>query len=112
MSLDLDMVLLTNQPDAADACRRALQGYAIPETLHGGLVRYLVDGIRPGSFLSAVLENDLLEAVLRAEPVVNLVALPALMRFLVNEAPSASWGNPDRVTLWTAERQRVRSATP
>jgi hypothetical protein len=109
MPLDLDMAILANRPDAEQACRRALLEYAIPGDLHDGLVRYLVAGIRPGSFLSAVLENDLQEAVLRENPVVNFVALPALVRFLHNEAPSAAYGSPEKVTLWSATRRQTPS---
>lgn len=100
--MDLDMAIAANSPEAEAACRRQLAAYNIPDGLHGGLIRYLVDGIRPGSFLSAVLENDLQEAVVRANPPEHFAALPALILFLFNEAPSHSWGSPEKVALWTA----------
>ena len=105
MPYELDVALLANRPDAADVCRQALFHYGIPRALHDGLVRYLVDGIRPGSFLAAVLENDLREAVTRANPVENFLTLPSLVRFLFNEAPAHAWGSPERVTVWSATRR-------
>jgi hypothetical protein len=61
--------------------------YQIPEHLREGLERYLVHRIRPGSFLCSVLDNDLREAVTRADPE-SLVALPRLAVLLYNEAPA------------------------
>ena len=110
MPLHLDMAIVANAPDAEAICKAALADYQIPDDLHGGLVRYLVDGIRPGSFLTAVLENDLQEAVMRANPMVNLLALPQLLRFLFNEAPSVSYGSPERVSIWSATRRKDHGA--
>ena len=39
----------------------------IPDYMRGGLRRYLAHGIEPGSFLSAVLRNDLIDACGRAD---------------------------------------------
>lgn len=106
--MNLDFAVLRADPDTAEAtCRRELQAYQIPDSLHGGLVRYLVDGIRPGSFLCAVLENDLLEAVTRANPPENFEALPALVRFLFNEAPATSYGSAEKVAIWCATRRQT-----
>lgn len=112
----LDMALLTltreTRSDVAELCRARLEECGVPESLHGGLVRYLVDGVRPGSFLAAVLQNDLHEAVLRAHPSDNLLALTELVRFLFNETPADCWGAPDKVTAWLAERHHRLSFTP
>ncbi len=102
------MALRLDDPDPADVYRvyrRALADYPIPEALHDGLVRYLVDGIRPDPFLNAVLENDLWAAVIGATPAANVLALPALVRFLAAEAPPEAWGSPERVAFWCAARR-------
>ena len=41
--------------------------YHIPTSLWGGLQRYLFDRIEPGSFLRAVMENDLVEVFKNAD---------------------------------------------
>jgi hypothetical protein len=101
--MNLDIAILSNDAKAADICRETLRQYVIPVSLHDGLVRYFIHRIRPGSFLNAVLENDMAQSVLRADPG-NFLALPRLVRLLHNEVPAPSWGTPEKVTLWIAMR--------
>lgn len=76
----------------------------VPEHLREGLVRYLVHRIQPGHFLTAVLENNLLQAVARGDDV-SLAGLPNLMRFLVNAAPGDASGSPETVREWLGQEQ-------
>jgi len=78
----------------------------IPHHLRDGLVRYFRDGILPGSFLQAVLCNDLLATVSRAAPRA-LDALPALMEFLHWTAPVEAWGSRKKVLAWTTTPDRL-----
>lgn len=77
-----------------------------------GLSLYLGAGIRPGSYLTAVLENDLREAVKRADDDSERATF-AIVRWLYNHAPSEAWGSVDAVKTWMEqrwqERQRVAS---
>lgn len=45
--------------------------YPIREDLYGALERYLNHGIMPGSFMTAVLENNLMEACGVSAPIGN-----------------------------------------
>jgi hypothetical protein len=78
----------------------------VPAHLIGGLVRYLDDRILPGSFLQAVLCNDLEQAVGRADPA-SFLALPALLTFLRHETPAVCWGSRARVVAWTDTPDRL-----
>ena len=82
--------------------------YGIPDYMIDGLQRYIDHGIQPGSFLSAVLSNDLREAVGRADDT-NIHCLPAYIRWLYNEAPAMCWGSPEAVDSWRGipERQKI-----
>lgn len=71
----------------------------VPPSLHLGLVAYLAHHIAPGSFLRAVLENDLIEAVRRADPE-SQAGLHALVRWLLEEAPVRAWTSPEDVQQW------------
>lgn len=71
----------------------------VPMHLREGLLRYLLHHIQPGHFLVAVLENDLLEAVNRAD-VESMRGLVPLVRFLYMHAPRNVWGSAERVTMW------------
>ena len=71
----------------------------IPEHMHGGMLRYLLHGLPPGSFLTAVLSNDLREAVAYADEK-NQSSLARYVVFLHNHAPLGAWGSPERVSEW------------
>ena len=73
--------------------------FYIPDRMMGGLRRYIEKRIKPGNFLTAVLQNDLREACGRADKE-NIRNLPAYVAYLYNEAPSTCWGSPERVTDW------------
>jgi len=62
-----------------------------------GMKRYAEEGIRPGAFLCAVLENDLLAAVQTADGA-NLKALVDWVGFCYSELPVDIWGSPAKVT--------------
>lgn len=71
----------------------------LPEHMRGAMKLYLENGIEPGSFLTAVLRNDLKEAVGRADHI-NLQYLTNIVSYCYNEIPSTAWGSPERVTNW------------
>lgn len=82
--------------DAYYRTKLAETQHPIPEHMHDGLIGYLVNRIHPGSFLTAVLSNDLREACGRADED-NVRALHAYVYFLYNYAPGDSWGSYDKV---------------
>jgi len=71
----------------------------LPEHMRDGMQRYIERGIPPGSFLTAVLENDLMLAVLRADSI-NRRHLFDLAEFLYSKAPTMCWGSRESVDLW------------
>ena len=78
--------------------------FYIPERMIGGIRRYIEQGISPGSFLTAVIENNLSEAVGRADDE-NQRNLPAFVAYFYNEAPSPCWGSPEKRKAWMEARQ-------
>lgn len=71
----------------------------LPQHLRSGLADYLTHRQPTGRFLRAILENDLREAVLRADPV-SQGAFRELVLFLDNHAPPQSHGCPEAVRQW------------
>jgi hypothetical protein len=63
------------------------------------LVRYIVFGARPGSFLTAALSNDFIQVALRAD-LHNQHAIGELARFLEHYAPRDSYGSPTKMRNW------------
>lgn len=75
----------------------------LPEHMRAGAEDYVERGYKPGSFLRAVLANDLVEAFGHADST-NLVAMHAWAQWLWNDAPSMSWGSTERVEQWIASK--------
>jgi hypothetical protein len=75
------------------------RGRTLPEELREKLARYAEERKLPGSFLQAVLENNLAQAVMRSDDD-NLAALPAVVAYVYNEIPMMAWGSPGVVREW------------
>ena len=80
-------------------------GEAIPERMHGAITRYIERRIAPGNFLTAVICNDLREAVHRADDE-NIKLLPAYVSYFYNEAPSPCWGSREKMNEWIAKAHK------
>ncbi len=82
-----------------DVQKNAMSEQGIPSYMHEGLICYYENGIPPGSFLTAVLNNDLKEAIGRADNV-NKNCIKSYVLWLYNYAPVGSWGHADAVENW------------
>jgi hypothetical protein len=78
-----------------------------PAVIVESLKRYADHGVPTGDFLRAVLENDLKEAVGRADHI-NGPALAHIVSYCYNEIPSTSWGSPAKVEAWI-EKHRANA---
>lgn len=76
--------------------------YGVPEHMIDGLELYVFHRVQPGGFMRAVLENDLKEALGRADSI-NQHALKKIVSFMYNEMPAISQGSVDRVRKWLRE---------
>ena len=82
-----------------------LQINRLPAHMREGITAYLEQHRPPGGFLRAVLENNLYEAVLRADNVNrrHIVQYAVLLEML----PLNTWGSPETVSEWLAQRSRT-----
>jgi len=71
----------------------------LPDHMKGGVSRYILQGIKPGGFLTAILSNDLKEAAGRADSS-NQRMLFEWASFIVNYIPAPSQGGPEQVNDW------------
>jgi hypothetical protein len=60
---------------------------------------YIEQGIEPGSFMVAILSNDLMGAFQRADHV-NVEFMRHWADWLYNDCPMAARGKPERVENW------------
>lgn len=72
----------------------------VPDHLRPGIEAWIREAREPGQFLLAVLRNDLHEAIARADHL-SLYALPVVVAWLANRAPSRCWGSLENVEAWT-----------
>lgn len=83
----------------------------VPEHMRGAIERYLNHGIEPGGFMMAVLCNDLVGALGRADHI-NRERIHDIVEYLYNNAPAACWGSPGKVSAWIeARRAAIAAAT-
>ena len=83
---------------------RFAQYDVIPIATRRSLRDYLTDGLDPGSFLTAVIMNDLRQAVGRADRD-NLAALKEIVMFLMNRTPGICHGTINRFYDWKADAE-------
>ena len=82
-----------------DKSKEALYKCEIPEYMHGGIIRYYENYIKPGDFLTAVINNDLRDACAHADDL-NKHCLYNYFLWFYNEAPSGSWGYEGATHDW------------
>lgn len=85
-----------------DDLEKGLRQIAIPSHMHAAIRCHVIDRQPVGDFLTAVLSNDLKEAVKRADHL-NLTALVPWVDLLYNYCPSNCWGSPAKVKAWLGE---------
>lgn len=72
---------------------------SLPEHCRHGMKLYIERGILPGSFLQAVLANDLMGAFGRADDI-NRSRIQDYVTFLYNEVPAMCWGSREAIRRW------------
>lgn len=75
--------------------------------LLASITNYVHDGVPPGGFVRAVLEDKLVESYNRADET-SLAAIPALAHHLYNNVPSQAWGSKEKVDAWIEMRRKER----
>ena len=66
---------------------------------------YVEKGCEPGGFVLAVLRNDLMDAMGRAD-VFNRMTLFDICGYVYNEIPAPCHGSPEKVREWIAARAK------
>lgn len=77
----------------------------IPERMMKPIQRYITDGVIPGSFLRAIICNDLSACMLADDE--NLKNLPAFVSYFFWEVPSAAWGSEEKMLAWSKSKKET-----
>lgn len=69
---------------------------------------YVNRGWQPGGFITAVLENNLMEALGRAD-FYNRESIFEICSYVYNELPLNSWGSREKVSAWLKSFRKENS---
>ena len=77
----------------------------LPSGLVPGMQLYIEEGVQPGSFLTAVLCNNLRESFAKADDF-NQKLMFEIVKWMWNEIPATCWGSPKAVLKWMQKFDR------
>lgn len=93
------MTIQHANPAFVEHLMKRAENAGVPLGLREGLVQYCAARRPMGSFLTAVVKNDLKDAVGRADEV-SIRHFGEIVGFLYNYAPGPCWGSPAAVEAW------------
>lgn len=82
--------------------------WSVGQEFYDTMYRYLVDGLPPGSFFTALLANDLFTAVRHSHPSNDIDSLKRLTGWIQNSWPKSAWGSYVKVDKWCETPAEVR----
>jgi hypothetical protein len=74
--------------------------WSVPRDYFDPLFNYLVHGFEPGSFWTAVLANDFMNAVQHSHPSNSIEALKRAVGWIRDSFPEESYGDHKTVKAW------------
>jgi len=83
----------------------------LPPHIREGVKHYIERGARPGHFRTAVICNNLAEAMGRADDT-NRARLFDIVSFFYNEAPGPCWGSPEKMKAWMKAMKEKPAPAP
>ena len=90
---------MTRLPITSEELAASMRALDLPDYMISAVDNYLFRRCPPGNFLTALLSNNFIEAVGRADNN-NSARLVQWAELLYNELPSACWGSPEKVKSW------------
>lgn len=99
-----------HQESSLEDVQDELQRMNLPDYMASAVHLYLTKGLPPGSFLTAVLENNLVDAVSQADHA-NFFHIAQWVSFLMFSVPPISWGSPEKVSAWMQAMREASDAT-
>jgi len=81
----------------------------VPSEWQMELYNYIIMGLQPGSFFTAVLSNDLMRAAGSSHVLNDWLDIMALCQWIYHEAPTCAWGDQSNVENWLALTKEQRT---
>lgn len=83
----------------------------IPSHIKEAIDRHVEHGLKGGSFVEAVLANDLREAFGTADET-STRYLKDIVAYCYNEIPSPCWGSREGVRAWREKVRKAKASAP
>lgn len=83
--------------------------YDLPAHTQESLRNYILYGMHPGGFISALLAGDLFRIVTNADTT-NRHYIWQITRWVMFNAPEECWGNYAKIDDWCSDKDGIRSA--
>lgn len=80
----------------------------VPDEIRESIDRYVTHGVKPGSFVQAVLANDFVQAACMADDG-NVRLLRQIAQYVYNEVPRGVWGSWDAVKAHLEKKRNETS---
>jgi len=71
----------------------------LPEHIRGGMRKYIEEGVHPGSFLTAVICDKLVDSFMLADET-NTACMFSIAKFMYLEAPMLCRGSKEKMDAW------------
>ncbi len=84
--------------------------FRVRAQMMGAIHRYIEDKLYPGSFLQAIISNNLKEAVGCADDD-NLRNIPAFVSYFYNEAPLSCRGSEEIMASWIKGKEKGKEVS-
>jgi len=97
-----DIIIMARNADSFEKflmLERFSQALTIPRSTKDAIDNYVKHGLEPGSFVKAVLANDL-KAAFGCADAVNTVCMRAIIMYVINSIPADCQGSPEKVEAW------------
>lgn len=79
---------------------KTFEQWSVPLEFASHMYNYLVYGLPPGSFFTAIIANDFGQAVLSSHPANTIKALKSLSLWMRDKMPEESYGSYHAVEQW------------
>lgn len=74
-------------------------GAVFPYDMRRAITNWVIDAIPPGDFLTAIIQNNLTEAVCRADDH-NIKIIKQYVMWFINRADLKCWGSIEKFANW------------
>lgn len=78
----------------------SFKNWGLSKDFSDPIYNYLIHGLSPGGFFTALLANDCITALGKSHPSNTLEVLKCIGGWVANYMPAEAWGNYEKIESW------------